>query len=178
MDRLNDQPKLNVQPYFMHFVFAAEVHAGTFNRVAVHQLHLWQINPETQTFSENFGGGDFSHAWGGTPLIQMSARILGVSTVAAGGKTIRIEPLPAGLLFARGIVPTDAGDIKVAWTASEGTFSLEVTLPPQTKAEVILPGRKDPGTEIWLDGRRQLQAPVSIAGGSHSVIVHRARTND
>ena len=174
MNRLSAQPKLNVQPYFMHFVFAAEAHAGTFNSVALGQLHLWQLNPETQTFTENFGGGDYSHAWGGTPLIQMSSRILGVTASHAGAPRLRIEPLTAGLPFARGVVPTAAGDVVVNWTASQDTFVLDLTLPGTVPADIILPGSRNSDTEIWLDGKQQKRGTVTVRGGSHHLVAKPA----
>ena len=171
MDRLDAQPELNVQPYFMHFLFAAEAHAGTFDRVALKQMHLWHLNAETKTFSENFGGGDLSHAWGGTPLIQMSARILGVTVAEPGGKRLNIEPVPAGLTFARGTVPTMNGDVIVDWRASGANFTLDVTLPPGTQADVRLPSPLATGRAIQADGKPRSASPIHIGGGAHHFVV-------
>ena len=57
MDTLFSTPPLNVQPYFMHFVFAAEDHAGVFDRYAWTQMQRWHLNLETHTFNENWYGG-------------------------------------------------------------------------------------------------------------------------
>jgi hypothetical protein len=60
----------------MHFVFAAEVHAGVFAQYAPSQLARWVVNPQTQTFEESWNRGDWSHGWGATPLLQMSSHVL------------------------------------------------------------------------------------------------------
>ncbi len=174
MDRLNARPAgLNVQPYFMHFVFSAEAHADVLDRYAVAQMHQWTLNPETQTFSEMFGQGDFSHGWGGTPLIQMSARILGVTPALPGYKKIRVQPHASGLQNAKGVVPTPDGDVTISWTSSPGRFVLDMKSPSSEPVMLALPGMNEPSAIVEVNGRHaprsgDLTAPLSLASGSET----------
>jgi len=133
-------PNFSCQPYFMHFVFDALAHCGLFERHARQQMARWKIVEETQSLREMWTVGDLSHAWGATPLYQMSARILGVRPAAPGFREIRIEPLVSGLDFAKGVVPAPQGLIRVEWRKSVDKFHLKVEIPSDSVAEVHLPG--------------------------------------
>ena len=142
MDKLMARADLNTQPYFMHFVFDALNHSGRFEQHAVTQMKRWRIFDDTQTYREMWNGGDYSHAWGGTPLIQMSSRILGVEPLKPGFKSFVVRPQSCGLDWAKGIVPTPHGDIAVSWTRANGELKLEVTVPAGYEAEVITNKKK------------------------------------
>ncbi len=135
---LAEQP-LNTQPWFMHWVFQAIDHAGLFDKYAIPQIKRWAIVPETQSFREMWHGGDLSHGWCSTPLVQMSARVLGVTPTSPGFRTMAIRPSPCGLTWAKGIVPTPHGDVSVSWKLAGEKLVLDVTVPAGTDAEVILP---------------------------------------
>jgi hypothetical protein len=174
MDTLFSTPPLNVQPYFMHFVFAAEDHAGVFDRYAWTQMQRWHLNLETHTFNENWYGGDWSHAWGGTPLIQMSARILGVTPAAPGYKRIAIRPHISGLQFAKGVVPTAMGDVSVAWKNSDSGFTVDVSIPHDTNADIVLPETGIENPVLVIDGKTsastyQPGTTLTLTGGQHSL---------
>ena len=176
MDKLFSTEPLNVQPYFMHFIFAAEDHAGVFNRYAWAQMQRWHINPETRTFNEMWAGGDWSHAWGGTPLIQMSARVLGVTPATPGYQKIAIRPHPAGLKFAKGVVPTAKGDVSVTWALSDSEFTLNFAIPEETSAEVTLPETDLVNPLLTVDGKKldtpyQGGATLTLAGGTHRLVL-------
>jgi alpha-L-rhamnosidase len=165
---------LNVQPYFMHFVFAAEAHAGVFSRYAAGQLARWKINPETRTFEEMWGTGDWSHGWGGTPLIQMSAHVLGVSAASPGFQKVTLAPIPLGLTFAKGVVPTSHGDIDVSWTKEKSRLVYKVVLPASTVGSLDLAGVEGAlGAPVSIDDHRPTiyRGPLAIATGSHSVVL-------
>ncbi len=176
MERLSLNPPMNVQPYFMHFVLAAEAHAGVFDRYAWTQMQRWHLNLETKTFNENWYGGDWSHAWGGTPLIQMSARILGVEPAAPGFKKISIRPQICGLHFAQGVVPTQMGDVKVSWTKTDTAFTLDITAPQGTGLEVTLPETDIEKPVLVVDGAIS-SLPFGpgmktvLTGGEHHLIL-------
>jgi hypothetical protein len=175
MEKLFMTEPLNVQPYFMHFVFAAEDHAGVFDRYAWVQMQRWHLNLETKTFNENWYGGDWSHAWGGTPLIQMSSRILGVTPAAPGYKRVAIRPELCGLQYAKGVVPTVAGDIAVAWAKSDAKFTLDVLLPQNISADVTLPVMAMQNAVLMVDGKAVASyrsgAVLTLTGGAHSLVL-------
>jgi len=95
--------------------------------------------PETQSFREMWNGGDLSHGWCSTPLVQLSSRVLGITPSSPGFDTIAIRPELCDLKWARGIVPTPHGDVAVAWTLGEDGLKLDVTIPRGTQADVTLP---------------------------------------
>jgi hypothetical protein len=176
LEKLFSTPPLNVQPYFMHFVFAAEDHAGVFDRYAWTQMQRWHLNLETHTFNENWYGGDWSHAWGGTPLIQMSARILGVTPAAPGYKRIAIRPHISGLRFAKGMVPTPMGDVSVSWASSDSDFRLDVSVPENTSAVVLLPVTEIANPTLTVDGKPsaspyQAGAEFTVTAGTHEFVL-------
>ena len=128
------------QPYFMHFVFAALAHTGLFEKHAPEQLRRWKIVEETQSLLEMWDRGDLSHSWGGTPLYQLTTQMLGVRPTSPGFATFTVAPLPCGLAWAKGVVPTPHGDIKVAWRRTGERLALELTVPRGCRADVTLPG--------------------------------------
>ena len=150
MSKVLERPDMNCQPYFMHFVFDAIADAGLFELRAIKQLERWKIVPDTQSFLEMWNTGDLSHAWIGTPLFQMSGRILGVMPTKPGFKEFRIAPNPCGLTWARGVVPTPYGNIHVSWTRSDTNFLIEFEVPKGTTA--VFDGKK------YLAGKHRLGA--------------------
>lgn len=156
----------NTQPYFMHFVFAALDHAGLFEEYAVPQMRRWHLHPDTGTMSEMWTTGDYSHGWIGTPLIQMSARILGVTPAGPGFRKALIRPIPSGLKSARGTTPTPHGNIDVAWEVADGKFTLEVKLPPGVSANAVMPGA-GPVTCDGHGAERDSTGAVALPAGVH-----------
>ena len=148
-------PDFTCQPYFMHFVFAALAHVGLFEEFAPAQLARWKVNPDTQSLLEMWTTGDLSHGWGATPLVQLSTRVLGVKVSAPGGGALEISPLPCGLEWAKGRVPTAKGDVLVFWEGKGTSFKLTVTIPKGAVARVALPGKErvliGPGKHVFSE---------------------------
>jgi alpha-L-rhamnosidase len=166
LEKLLARAPLNTQPWFMHWVFQALDHAGLFDRYATAQMRRWTILKETQSFREMWDDGDLSHGWCSTPLVQMSARILGVTPASPGFKTLAIRPLLCDLTWARGVVPTPQGDVAVSWTLEDNKWRMDVTLPAGTDAEVTLPTERFDGATALLDGG-EVQPVVHIGAGAH-----------
>lgn len=76
--------------------------------------------------------------------------VAGIQTVeeAPGYKRIVIAPQPGGgLTFAEGSIETLYGQVRSAWRLTgDGTIRLEVTVPPNTTAEIRLPGAASAGS--------------------------------
>ena len=102
---------------------------GCSTSYGTQQIRRWRIVPETQSFHEMWNGGDLSHGWCSTPLVQMSGRVLGVRPTSPGFKTLVIRPELCDLTWARGSVPTPQGDVAVSWKLSEDRLLLDVSLP-------------------------------------------------
>ena len=166
VDKVLAQEPLNTQPWFMHWVFPATDHAGRFDRYGTDQMRRWRIVPETQSFHEMWNSGDLSHGWCSTPLVQMSARVLGISPGAPGFGTIRIRPSLGDLTWAKGSVPTPRGDVAVSWRIAEDKLRLDVTIPAGTEAEVAVPTSRFEEPAITLGGRKT-DPVVQVSAGTH-----------
>lgn len=170
VDRVMSEKPLNTQPWFMHWVFQALDHAGLFEKYAPGALARWHVVPETQSFREMWTGGDLSHGWCSTPLVQMSARVLGVTPSSPGFKTFDVRPRLCGLEWARGSVPTPRGDVAVSWSRHPGDLRLDLTVPAGAEATIEPPIGGFAHPEVKLDGRAA--AHVAHAGpGIHHVVV-------
>ena len=166
------EPALNIQPYFMHFVFAALDHCGLFEGHFQKQMARWKINPATQSFSEMWDKGDFSHAWGGTPLLQMSGRILGISPREPGFKVVSIRPTLGDLKWAKGTVPTPHGPVKVAWKLAGNRWRLDVAIPNGSRSEITLPLHRFKDPTATCDGKSvPTDQPVAVGAGTHRLEV-------
>ena len=102
-----------------------------------------------------WNGGDLSHGWCSTPLVQMSGRVLGVTPTEPGFKTMAIRPSICDLTWAKGVVPTPHGDVAVEWKWANDTLQLNATIPEGSEADVILPGK----TEHVKAGQHRFEMP-------------------
>jgi alpha-L-rhamnosidase len=66
--------------------------------------------------------------------------LLGINSTAPGFAKIKLKPQPAGdLTWAKGSFESIRGRIVSDWKLSDGKFILQVTIPPNTTAEVWVP---------------------------------------
>ena len=152
VEKVLAEKSLNTQPWFMHWVFQAIDHGELFDKYGTPQMRRWQIVPETQSFREMWHGGDLSHGWCSTPLVQMSARILGVSPASPGFEKIAIRPQLCDLTWAKGIVPTPHGDVAVSWKLGDDRWLLDVNVPRKT--EITVPAERFESPSVTLDGKK------------------------
>ena len=146
--------------------FQAIDHAGLFDQYGTRQMRRWQIVPETQSFREMWNGGDLSHGWCSTPLVQMSARVLGVAPGAPGFKTVVIRPALCDLSWAKGSVPTPYGNVAVSWALGEEKLILDVSVPTGVDAEVTVPTARFAQPAITLGGQ-QVGRVVRLSSGTY-----------
>jgi len=170
VEKVLAEKPLNTQPWFMHWVFQSIDHAGLFEKYGTSQIRRWRIVPETQSFREMWNGGDLSHGWCSTPLVQMSSRILGVRPASPGFKTILIRPQLCDLTWAKGSVPTPLGNVAVAWTLMKDKLELDVTIPAGGEAEVVLPLERFDKPAVGVDGK-SVAGVIRLAAGQHRIIV-------
>ncbi len=122
-------------------------------------------DPEQTTLYEGwgigikgYGGGTTNHAWSGGGLTIMSQYICGVAPVEPGYKVFHVLPQPAGLAYAKTVVPSAGGEIKVSFKNNSEKFELNLTVPTGTSSIVGVP-RKDVNTVycqgilIWKNGK-------------------------
>jgi len=144
-----------VQPYFMHFVFEALAEAGLFEENAVCQMRRWDamLAEHPASLKEMWNGGDYSHAWGGSPGYQMSSKILGITPIDSGFGSIRVKPHTCGLKWARGQVPAPMGLIGVEWQKCDREFRMNVSVPDGTVGVIHLPIHGFSLPKILVEGK-------------------------
>jgi alpha-L-rhamnosidase len=104
------------------------------------------INPGEMT--------SFNHYAFGAVADWLHRSVAGLAAAEPGYRRLRIAPRPGpGLTSAGATHETPYGTASVSWTLDGTGFALQVTVPPNTTAEVDLP-----------DG----SAPVEVAAGRHS----------
>jgi hypothetical protein len=129
-------------------------------------MRRWRIVPETQSFREMWDGGDLSHGWCSTPLVQMSGRVLGVTPATPGFKTVAIRPALCDLTWAKGVVPTPYGDVAVSWVLRSDKLQMDVTVPDGAEADVTVPIARFEKPTIRWNGR-SVGPTVRVAAGTH-----------
>jgi hypothetical protein len=82
----------------------------------------------------------------GAPAYHLLESVLGVKPLKPGFTEFEVAPQPGDLEWAEGIVPSPKGDIPVSWKIEDGTFTLELTVPEGSRAQVRLPGETETRT--------------------------------
>ncbi|RZU32063.1 glycoside hydrolase family 78 protein [Blastococcus saxobsidens] len=105
------------------------------------------INPGEMT--------SFNHYALGAVADWLHRTVAGLAPAGPGYRRLRVAPRPGpGITSAGATHETPYGTAEVSWTLTGGTrFALEVTVPPSTTAEIVLP-----------DG----SVPVEVGSGRHS----------
>jgi alpha-L-rhamnosidase len=105
--------------------------------------------------------------------------LLGINAAAPGFEKIIIKPQPAGdLLWAKGSYQSIRGTITSDWKKEAGAFTLQVSIPANTTAEVWIPATansmlSESGKPVASDKNIQLQgfkegyAVLQVGSGSY-----------
>ena len=109
-----------------------------------------------ESWNAHLNKDSMSHPWGAVGLLAMQQYMLGVQPLSPQHEQIRIKPLEFGpkLSYARGVLPTDRGDIGVFWRRSEDVFSLTIHIPDNMTARVYIPRMGKEGSSVSKDGVR------------------------
>ncbi|HEV8556234.1 MAG TPA: alpha-L-rhamnosidase C-terminal domain-containing protein [Actinophytocola sp.] len=94
----------------------------------------------------------FSHGWGSAGISGILQGLLGLEVTGAGATTVRITPPASGLRHARGTEWTERGPVTVSWTRTGRGLELEVSVPVNVTATVVLPA----AARAWGDGEPRL----------------------
>ena len=92
--------------------------------------------------------------------------ILGVAPAEPGFARCRIEPHLGSLQWAKGVVPTPRGDVRVSWRRNEkGRLTFEIETPAGMPAELVLPRPKMPRTSSSTAAKslRQVNPPRQMS---------------
>ncbi|KAI2634013.1 glycoside hydrolase family 78 protein [Xylaria nigripes] len=109
------------------------------------------VNPNMMTSFNHYAFGSLGN-W-------MFRTIGGLAPAEPGWKTIRVQPIPGGnLTAAKATYASPYGMVSTDWYLDEnGGFSLNLVVPPNSRAEVVLPGE---------DGK-----VMTVGSGMHTFIV-------
>jgi alpha-L-rhamnosidase len=159
---LFDKPRQDVvqigTPYFYFFYLRALRDSGRHQEAldAVRRSYGKMLDAGATTWWEQFGGyASLCHAWSSAPNSDLSTEVLGVKPTKAGFAEIRVEPFPADLVWAKGVVPTPRGDVSVNWKRSGSTFELNVAVPMQAVVQLSVPAKSLEMTRISSKTRSQ-----------------------
>jgi hypothetical protein len=182
MDYVTSQKSIDLQPYFMFFVLAAVEHTGQFSGIGLKLLEKWEngINKETYTLKENWQditetgyGGDYSHAWGGSPLYFMSKIILGIKPGTGDDGKIEIRPfLSRHINWAKGCAPHISGNcIEVSWSnVPDSCYIYNLNIPRGITAFFYIPVELSE-RDFTINNKSYGKTPrkVKLEGGSYEI---------
>jgi hypothetical protein len=98
---------------------------------------------------------DWNHAWGAAPAGLIPSGLMGIRPLKPGFEKVLIYPQPGSLSWADIVTPTVRGSVGVRFNHEPGrSFHLEIDLPGNTSARVILPRMDCADPAVIVDGRR------------------------
>jgi alpha-L-rhamnosidase len=99
----------------------------------------------------------WSHAWSASPAHILPRKVMGIEPAEPGFGRITIRPRPGHLTSAQTKLPTIRGDVLAEFRHVPGRrFELRVTIPANTRADVLLPAVA--GDFTLLHNRKRIRA--------------------
>ena len=95
----------------------------------------------------------WNHAWGAAPANIIARYVLGVRPLEPGYAKILIAPRPGTLKWMRGKVPTPRGPVTVCLQYDNAEMRLEIEVPANATARVVLPGRAILPEEVTVNAK-------------------------
>nr|WP_322723570.1 glycoside hydrolase family 78 protein [Streptomyces spongiae] len=112
------------------------------------------VNPSGMT--------SFNHYALGAVADWLHRTVAGLAPAAPGYRRLRVEPRPGGgLTHARAALRTPYGRAEVSWSLAAGELTVETLVPPNTTAEVVLPGSDGAAPLLVGSGRHTWTVPFS-----------------
>jgi hypothetical protein len=165
LTNLFEKPRQDViqigTPYFHYFYLRALRGAGRHQEAldVTRRDYGKMLEAGATTWWEHFGGSaSLCHAWSIAPTFDLSAFVLGVQVTGPGYAAFRVEPYPADLIWAKGVIPTVLGDVAVAWKREGSSFELTVTAPMKAVVELSVPAKTLETTRLTSKAKPQKQA--------------------
>ena len=165
LTNLFEKPRQDViqigTPYFYFFYLRALRGAGRHQEAldVTRRAYGKMLAAGATTWWEQFGGyASLCHAWSTAPTSDLSRNVLGVQPTEPGYAAFRVEPYPADLTWARGVIPTVHGDVSIAWKREGSSFELTVTAPMKAVVELSVPAKSLETTRLTSKAKPQKQA--------------------
>ena len=108
-----------------------------------------------------------AHGWSTGVLPALTNELLGAAPTSAGFATWRVAPHPGDVAWARGVLPTPHGPLRVSWTSAAHRFHLTIDAPRGTSGTVTLPV----DGVVRVDGRTARSTTITGLTGSHVITV-------
>jgi alpha-L-rhamnosidase len=106
----------------------------------------------------------WNHAWGAAPAYIITRKIFGIEPLEPAFRTVLIRPRPGALESAEIKSPTIRGAIHAKFNrGTGGVFNMEVVIPANTNARVMLPKPYKEDFALRLNGK---EIPFTIEDGS------------
>lgn len=107
-----------------------------------------------ESWNANTNNESMSHPWGAVGLLALQQYILGIKPLKPQHELIQVKPLDFGnkLSYARGVYPTDKGDIIISWDNKGNNFIMTIIIPDNIIAKVYVPKCGIIGTSVYFDG--------------------------
>ena len=142
---------VTASPFFYAYVLEAMAGQGLGAEVVELIRDKWGehfIDDGATTFYEMWAVTFESrcHAWSASPVYHLMQAVLGVTPTSPGWGSVRIAPVAGTLEFARGVVPTPHGPLRVEWEkGGEDQLVVRVEVPEGLTAEFVSPdGQREP----------------------------------
>lgn len=85
---------------------------------------------------------DWNHAWGAAPANAIAFNLMGIKPIEPAFKRVLIKPQIGSLKKAAITLPTPQGKIKEIIEQSNGKYIIQLSLPPNILADIMLPKNK------------------------------------
>ena len=120
---VRDLTKLEMQPYFYHFLLNALYNEGMFGEYGLGLIRRYEslIEKCDKGLSEAWENMncDYSHAWGATPAYTLKRALSGIEILEPSYKKIRLAPELFDLDFADFEITTPFGKIEISMKKGE-----------------------------------------------------------
>ncbi len=134
-----------------------------------------------ESWYSDTAGESMSHAWGASGLEGYVRYILGVRPLESQYRKVLIKPLDfyKELDWVNGKVATDRGDIEVLWQTQNKVFQMQVGIPVNMTARIMIPkGRHGGGGSIIEVDKKRISSVMedgyfvidNIGSGRHTIV--------
>lgn len=141
LDALLDKNILIPEFFFHIFIFDALMKLNKADEALRRIRKYWGENVMTGTptiweagihvngkkaFKES---GSLCHGFATAPVDFIQTTIIGISPLKAGFKEFKVAPIPCGIEFANGSIPTPSGNIEISWEKVDEIIEVSLTVP-------------------------------------------------
>lgn len=142
---------------------------GWAKEVANDYTFTWEAWDANNSSNEN----SQSHGWGATAASDILKNFAGVTNLEPGASKVQIAPVYTDLTSLDASVSTERGNIDVSYTRSDKSYDIDITIPANMTADIVLPvigdgkfieknGKADDGTT-----KTEVQT-ITVGSGKYS----------